>query len=146
MESVSDYFPAAPPRGSLHIIVQRPTMPPGPALQKTAANYLSDLPNVNTISPSTLGNPVNQKDMSERRKATERFVSNLEQEIKEFLIDPHRPNWVPHESADDKTREFYNKLAIPTDYSGSRPNLLLHNVGKIPNPNADNLFHTEKHR
>jgi hypothetical protein len=53
---------------NLHIIVQRPTTSSGPALQKTAANHPSDLPNVKTISPSAPGNLVNQKDIGEKRK------------------------------------------------------------------------------
>jgi hypothetical protein len=144
MESVSDHFPATPPGRNLHIIVQPPTTPP--ALQSTAAKHRSDLLNVNTIPPSAPGNPVNKKDIDERRKTTELFVSNLKQKIKQFLINPHGPNWVPPQPANDETREFYDKLAIPTDYTDTRPCLLLHNVGKIPNPNADNLFRTEKHR
>lgn len=68
----------------------------------------------------------------------DQFIEALRPKIREFLADPRVPKWVPPESFDNETREFYNGLEIPLVWS--KPNLLLHDLGNISNPNVDDLF------
>jgi hypothetical protein len=87
---------------------------------------------------STSGNSIHRNPIEERRKSIDKYVSNLRPRIKEFLSNLPLPNWMPPESVNDETREFYNGLAIPL--ARGKPNLLLHDIGNISNPNVDNLF------
>jgi hypothetical protein len=143
-EDLSDYFSVALQQEHLHVIVQRPTTPPQPALQKTPTNQSSNSLNVKPIPPSASGNSIHRNLIEERQKLIDKYVSNLRPRIKEFLSNLPLPNWMPPESVNDETREFYSGLAIP--FVGEKPNLLLHDIGNIPNPNVDDLFNAKHHR
>jgi hypothetical protein len=66
------------------------------------------------------------------------FTNSLRPKIREFLTNPPLRTWVPPETVDDETREFYSGLQIPL--VNGKPSVLLHDVGGIPNPNANSLF------
>jgi len=75
-----------------------------------------------------------------------RFCSeNLRPKIQEFFNNPPALDWVPPISADEETQKFYQGLQIPL--VNDKPSLLLHGLGKSPNPIVDNLFlWPQKHR
>jgi len=72
------------------------------------------------------------------------FISILKPQIRDFLSKPRLSTWLPPESVDDETRQFYNNLTVPL--VNKKPSLLLHNLGVTPNSNVDNLFQGQKHR
>jgi len=111
---------------------------------KTPPKSPTSLPNLKT-TPLQNGRPV-CSDLATVKAAIDDFVKELRPKIQDFLnINSCLPNWEPPESVDDNTREFYKGLAIPL--VNDKPNLLLHNLGNTPNPNADTLFQSPwKHR
>jgi hypothetical protein len=86
-----------------------------------------------------------RKETSEiQRSINDYIISDLKPRIKEFLLNPHLPNWVPPESVNDEIREFYNDQAIPL-FNG-KPSLLLHKLGNTPHPNVSKVFDPENHK
>jgi hypothetical protein len=72
----------------------------------------------------------------------EQFLAGLRPKIQDFFTNPGLRSWVPPESVDDATRDFYKDLAIPL--VAGRPSFLLHGLGNNLNPNADDLFRYQK--
>ena len=68
----------------------------------------------------------------------------LRPKIKTFLTNPRLPVWMPPDTVDAKTRQFYHNLAIPNT-NDNRPNLLLHDLGNDPNLNVKILFQSGAH-
>ena len=66
------------------------------------------------------------------------FTNRLRPIIKDFLLTERFPTWLPPESVDDKTRQFFQDLKIPS--FNHNPSLLLHDLGRLPNPAAETLF------
>ena len=62
----------------------------------------------------------------------------LRPQIREFLSNTALPKWMPPESVDNETRNFYNGISIPL--FNNKPSLLFHELGKTSNPNVHNLF------
>jgi hypothetical protein len=78
-------------------------------------------------------------DIATRKEAINSFLEELRPKVKEFLTSHRRlPVWMPPETVDANTRQFYDNLAIPR--INDKPNLLLHNLGSETNPNGDTLF------
>ncbi|KIL55863.1 hypothetical protein M378DRAFT_173230 [Amanita muscaria Koide BX008] len=73
-----------------------------------------------------------------RDQTINKFLERLRPEIKGFLSRPRHRVWMPPETVDANTRQFYQNLGIPSIYS--KPNLLLHHLGDKTNPNEDFLF------
>jgi hypothetical protein len=99
----------------------------------TPPNHPSSLPNLNT-TPEHTGPP----DLTKVTASIDEFLKILRPMIREFLINPSLPNWVPPESVDNETRDFYTALAVPL--VNDKPSLLLHKLGDTLDPNVDNLF------
>jgi hypothetical protein len=102
----------------------------------TPPNRPASLPAFKT-TPVLNGYPV-YLDLATVKALIDDFIEGLRPQIRDFLTKPRLPNWVPPESVDDETREFYSSLAIPL--VNGKPSLLLHNLGRNPEPNVDNLF------
>ena len=102
----------------------------------TPPNHPSNLLDSNT-TPLQNGRPV-YVDLATTKTSINQFIESLRPKIREFLVDPRVPKWVPPESFDDETRKFYSGLEIPL--VGSEPSLLLHDLGNISDPNVDDLF------
>ncbi|KAM6496474.1 hypothetical protein JOM56_009180 [Amanita muscaria] len=73
-----------------------------------------------------------------RDQTIDKFLERLRPEIKGFLSRPSHHVWMPPETVDANTRQFYQNLGIPS--INSKPNLLLHHPGDKTNPNGDILF------
>jgi hypothetical protein len=73
-----------------------------------------------------------------RKGSIDSFLEELRPKIKEFLTHRHLPVWMPPETVDGNTRQFYHNLAIPK--INDKPNLLLHSLSSGVNPNAEHLF------
>ena len=72
------------------------------------------------------------------------YTDSLRPKIRDFLTNPRLPTWLPPDSVDDATRQFYSNLGVPL--VNGKPSILLHALGVIPNPNANELFQGSRHR
>ena len=79
------------------------------------------------------------------KASIDKFLERLRPKIQKFFNEPRFSVWMPPETVDEKTSQFYRDLAIPS-IKDNKPSLLLHNLGKEPNPYADHLFRGGEHR
>jgi hypothetical protein len=68
--------------------------------------------------------------------------------LEDFCSQRHFDIWIPPATVDSTTRQFYERLRIPSTKktAGKGPTLLLHNLGKEPNVYADKLFAISRNR
>jgi hypothetical protein len=101
----------------------------------TPPNRPSSLPTLN-IPPEK-----NKTPTAAVKDLIDEYFTLLRPMIHEFLCNPNLPNWMPPESVDNETRDFYNNLSIP--FFNAKPSLLLHDLGNTPNSNVQGLFQDE---
>ncbi len=71
-----------------------------------------------------------------------KFREELRPKILQFFTEPRLPTWLPPKGgADEATQRWYEGLGIPL--VNNKPNLLLHQLGDIRNPNVDGIFKGE---
>lgn len=72
-------------------------------------------------------------------------INTLRPKIRDFLTKPRLPTWLPPaKSVDGETLRFYGSLKVPL--VNGKPSILLHDLCRPANSNADNLFQAQKHR
>ncbi|KAM6492769.1 hypothetical protein JOM56_012493 [Amanita muscaria] len=127
VEELSDVFSEPHVQKHLHIVVKPP---PVAVHAKTPKNVF-------------LTTPKGPKLGTWDTVSIDKFLGTLRPKIKEFLSHPRHHIWMPPETVDANTRQFYHNLAIPS--INDKPNLLLHKLGEETNPNKDILFQYGTH-
>lgn len=126
-------YSSTPPADMIHIFVQHP-----PLASVTPPNRPGDLPQLNITPPSAKGTTYDTAT-----SLIKIFLVELNEKIESFLTRP-RQCWMPPDSVDEETRQFYANLNIPS--INEKPSLLTHNLDTEYNPNVDDLFRAKQHQ
>ncbi|CAG8549758.1 4902_t:CDS:2, partial [Acaulospora colombiana] len=124
-----EIYPSTPPTKTVHFIVGLPSN-----VESLVQTPRSGKPPLLNITPPKQM----YMNIDKVRESMNQSAQTLGQTIRELITQPRSTTWYPPGIITPEVLQFYKNLDIPS--IRGKPNLLLHNLGKVPNKFVDNLL------